>query len=520
MHVIDAGISDKVNASSVWAAHDLSPEELRETLDEAGICTWSLDPATGVVVASETCQQVFGVPRSQLSDYGAILALIHPDDRPARAEIINQALREGGVYQFDCRVLCAGDGVRWLRSRGRVQLGASGRPLWLRGVVFSIDDQKRAEAALREHEEHLRSILQTLPEAAMVIDAKNLIRSFSPKAERLFCYKAREVVGRPMTILIPGYAREPTKRRHRPKRAEGGRAAKAAGTLTAFKRDGSSFPVELSVGAISSEAEVLFTLLVNDVTEQEKAEAQLQELQAELIHVSRLSAMGEMASALAHELNQPLCAVSSLTGACELILARDGADAVPRARAVLKEAAEQVLRAGQIVRRLRDFVLRGDLERRLEPVLDLMIDAASLALAGAKEQGVSVRFSHDPKAKLILVDRVQIQQVLVNLMRNAREAMLQAARRELTLTTEAIEDQMVRITVSDTGPGIPGEIADRLFETFVTTKPTGMGVGLPISLTIVEAHGGKLWVEDNEAGGATFRFTLPVMSDGDATDAT
>jgi two-component system sensor kinase FixL len=492
---------------------------LRETLDEAGICTWLLDPSTGLVAVSETCERVFGWPREQLSDYASILALIHPEDRPSRAKIINRVLREGGTYQFDCRMVCSENEVRWLRSRGRVELGPGGKPLWLRGVAFSIDDQKRAEEALRARDEHLRSILDTLPEAVLVVDGQNLIRSFSPKAERLFGYVAQEVVGQPMSILVPGYAREPTKRRHRPKRAEGGRAAKAASTVSAFRRDGTSFPVELSVGSIVSGGETLFTVLVDDVTVQEKAEVRLQELEAELMHVSRLSAMGEMASAMAHELNQPLCAVSSLVGACELLLERNGAEGAQRAHGVLKEAAEQVLRAGQILRRLRDFVLRGDLERRLEPVLDLMIDAASLALAGAKEQGVTVRFHHDPAAKLIIVDRIQIQQVLVNLMRNAREAMLHATPAQLTLATEKTKDGMVRITVSDTGSGIPGEIADQLFQPFVTTKPSGMGVGLPISRTLVEAHGGRLWVESNEVGGASFQFTIPAAPDGEATDA-
>lgn len=185
----------------------------------------------------------------------------------------------------------------------------------------------------------------------------------------------------------------------------------------------------------------------------------------------------------------------------------------------MDKAAEQSLRAGQIIRRLRDFVARGESERRVESLKKLVEEASALALVGAKDRGVRVRFDFDPTADLVLADKVQIQQVILNLIRNAIEAMETSERRELVLSTAAAEDGMVAIRVADTGPGIAPEIADQLFQPFITTKAQGMGVGLSISRTIIEAHGGQITVEPNAGGGTVFCFTLRVVTKEDLGDA-
>ena len=174
------------------------------------------------------------------------------------------------------------------------------------------------------------------------------------------------------------------------------------------------------------------------------------------------------------------------------------------------KGAEQAARAGQIIRRLRDFVTRGETERRVERIGKLVEEASALALVGAHERGVRVEVTIDPEVDWVIVDRVQVQQVLVNLLRNAMDAMQDAPRRELTVSLTAAGENMVEIAVADTGPGVSEEIAAKLFQPFVTSKQHGMGVGLSISRTIVEAHGGKIWCESNAGGGATFRFTLPA----------
>jgi two-component system, LuxR family, sensor kinase FixL len=245
----------------------------------------------------------------------------------------------------------------------------------------------------------------------------------------------------------------------------------------------------------------------------------LQELQSELIHISRLTAMGEMASTLAHELNQPLSAIVNYLKGSRRMLEANEDERSARVRDALDKAADQGLRAGQIIRRLREFVARGETERRVESVKKLVEEASALALVGAKDRGIRVQFQLDRSIDLVLADRVQIQQVLLNLIRNAIDAMEESQRRELTISVGAAADDMVAISVADSGCGIPADMMDRLFQPFVTSKRHGMGVGLSISRSIVEAHGGKIEVEQNPGCGTTFRMTLPAVSQKDFSDA-
>jgi two-component system sensor kinase FixL len=228
--------------------------------------------------------------------------------------------------------------------------------------------------------------------------------------------------------------------------------------------------------------------------------------------MSRLTAMGEMASALAHELNQPLTAIANYLGGVKRIL--DRSETVePRVADALEKAGDQALRAGEIIRRLRDFLSRGESERGVHSLSKLVQEACALALVGAKEQGVRVLYTFDRGVDRVLVDRVPVQQVILNLVRNALDALENHVLREIQVTTSA-HDGLAMVSVSDTGPGVAEAAASRLFEPFVTTKADGMGVGLSISRTIVEAHGGRIWMEPNPRGGAIFMFTVPLASDG------
>jgi two-component system sensor kinase FixL len=229
--------------------------------------------------------------------------------------------------------------------------------------------------------------------------------------------------------------------------------------------------------------------------------------------------MGEMASALAHELNQPLSAIANYMKGARRLLDDGAGERVPILREAMDKAAEQAFRAGQVIRRLRDFVARGETERRVEDVRKLVEEASALALVGLKDKGVRVRFEFDPRAHFVLADKVQIQQVLLNLMRNAVEAMENSERRELVVSSALMPDDMIEIAVTDTGAGIAPEISAQLFQPFITTKRQGMGVGLSISRTIVEAHGGSVVTRPNPGGGTVFSFTLPAVTSEEAGDA-
>jgi signal transduction histidine kinase len=259
--------------------------------------------------------------------------------------------------------------------------------------------------------------------------------------------------------------------------------------------------------------------LIAEIAERERADARLQLLQLEFFHAARFHAAGHMAAALAHELNQPLTAVINSVNAARRLIARENVRrSDSKVAKIMDEALEQALRAGQIIRRLHDFLTRGEAEKRVEDVVPMIEDASELALTGSRNLGVKVRFSFDPGAARVLVDRTQIQQVLINLMRNAVEAMAASDRRELEVRTALVNEETVEIAVADSGPGLSREVADHLFEPFISTKRNGMGLGLSICRSIVEAHGGKLWTRSDRGAGATFCFTLTaaVTAEGEA----
>jgi two-component system sensor kinase FixL len=397
-----------------------------------------------------------------------------------------------------------GTGISWSGQqlqRNRIQAAASTR-----------------EALAREA--HLASILETVPDAMIVIDERGIIRSFSSAAERQFGYSAAEVIGKNVNLLMPSPYRENHDRYIERYRRTGERRIIGIGRLVVGERkDGSTFPMELAVGEMRSGDRHFFTGFIRDITQRQASEARLQELQTELVHMSRLTAMGEMASALAHELNQPLLAIAGYMKGSRRLLESGAEDRSDLLRDALDKAGDQALRAGQIIRRLREFVGRGDSERRIESVNKLIEEASALALVGTKDKGVRVRFRFDPAVDLVLVDKVQIQQVLLNLLRNGVEAMEASQTRELVISTAVHDDNMIAISVADTGSGIAPEIASQLFQPFITSKAQGMGVGLSICRTIVEAHGGRITAAPNPAGGTIFRFTLPVPTQEDPSDA-
>ncbi len=381
---------------------------------------------------------------------------------------------------------------------------------WLGGrVQRSTRLASESNRDLIAREAHLKSILETIPDAMVVIDSRGVIRSFSSAAERLFGWTAAEAMGKNVRILMPSPYREAHDSYLERYLRTGERRIIGVGRVVVGERkDGSTFPMELAIGEMKSSDTLFFTGFIRDLTERQKTEARLQELQSELVHISRLTAMGEMASTLAHELNQPLSAIANYLKGAHRLMANRNEGYQELVQEALNKATDQSLRAGQIIQRLRTFVARGETERRAESISKLLEEASALALVGAKEQGVRVRFDLDPEHDMVLADKVQIQQVVLNLIRNAIEAMADAPQRRLVISSKPVADSMVQISVADTGIGLSPDILPQLFQPFITTKPYGMGVGLSISKTIVESHGGTIRAEANEGGGTVFHLTL------------
>lgn len=376
-------------------------------------------------------------------------------------------------------------------------------------VVRDVTGQRAAENALRSSESHLRSILSTVPDSMIVIDEKGIILSFSAAAERLFGYREAEVVGTNVSRLMPSPDRERHDGYLARYLATGERRIIGIGRVVfGQRRDGTTFPMELSVGEAIGDERRIFTGFIRDLTERRRTEERLEELQSELIHVSRVSAMGTMASTLAHELNQPITAVANyVEGVRDLLADPDPAD-LPMIREALEDAGKEALRAGHIVRRLREYVSRGEVDKRIENLTILINEAAVLGLMGAREKGVTVDFDLDANASPVLIDKVQIQQVLINLMRNAVEAMSSVPERRLLISSSPDRPGFARVSVADTGPGLTPEVEAQLFTAFISTKAEGMGLGLSICRTIVEANGGHIWAEPRDGGGTVFHFTL------------
>ncbi len=390
------------------------------------------------------------------------------------------------------------------------------------------------EAAAQTFGAYWRSILSTVPDAMVVIDVKGSILSFSAAAERLFGYSETEVAGRNVSMLMPSPDRE-NHDLYIDRYLQSGvpRIIGIGRVLIARRRDGSTFPIELSIGEATTPEGRLFTGFIRDLTDRQATARRLQDLQSELSRISRISAMGSLAAALAHELNQPLTAIANYLEAARDLIAQPGAKTSDETIQALvheavTEAAAQSIRAGQIVRRLREFIARGETEKRIEPLGKLIAEAQALALIGIGNGEVDVQIDLGNAPPQVLVDRIQIQQVLFNLLRNAIEAggieprdgvagaartgpvdaSGRALRKRIRITAQPAAAEMVELVVADDGPGPGIDAARHLFEPFQSSKAEGMGLGLSICRTIVEAHGGRIWYQAGDNGGSAFHFTL------------
>lgn len=355
----------------------------------------------------------------------------------------------------------------------------------------------------------LGSILATVPDALIVIDMKGQIISFSAAAQRMFQYAESDVLGENISMLMPSPDRERHDGYIDHYLQTGERRIIGIGRLTsARRRDGSVFPIELSVGEVQDQGRRLFTGFIRDLTERQQAERRVADLQAELAHASRVTAMGTLASALAHELNQPLTAIANYLEAGRDMLDAKGPVDRDLLREAMAESAGQALRAGEIIRSLREFIKRGETMRQPESLRVLLAEGAALAFIGMDSRGIDMDISVDRRVDRVLVNRVQLQQVLTNLVKNAVEAMAGSPARILRLNAAPGEEGKVEVTVADSGPGLDADMSGTLFTPFTTTKASGIGVGLSICQTILEGHGGRIWATPSQWGGAAFHFTL------------
>jgi two-component system sensor kinase FixL len=508
---------DEVTAAeAIIRSNAAMADELGLLIDGAtNYAIYMLDPEGRVTIWNRGAERIKGWAEAEI--IGCDFAVFYPPEDVASGKPqadLALASTLGRVEEDSWRV--RKDGSEFLASVTitalRDEAGA------LRGfgkVVRDITDQKASEATILRREQHLRSILATVPDAMIVINEGGIIASFSAAAEQLFDYVEAEVVGRNISMLMPDADKRDHDAHLRTYRETG--VKHVIGQVrpeTAMRKSGETFPIELAVGEASIAGERIFTGFIRDLTRRHDTERRMKELQSELVHVSRVSAMGTMASTLAHEINQPLTAIANYLETTRAMIGNTDDVLLGEIAEALELAAAQSLRAGNIVRRLRAFVDGGDTGFQVERLDALVEEATSLGLLGAHEAGITVTMTIAAGRDRVMVDRVQIQQVLVNLIRNAIQSMATSPCRNLTIATAPDRHGWMKVTVADTGAGIDENVRERLFEAFATTKEDGMGLGLSICRTIVEAHGGRIWADAVATGGTAFHFCVPLAADG------
>lgn len=435
---------------------------------------------------------------------------LHPDDRERVLAAWQRCFSSGTPLAIEFRMRTVDGDYCHYRARAAPRRDSRGRIVRWYGTMENIHEQKQADLARIAAEERYRLAAQATDDVIWDIDIPAKVISWSDSAVAIF--------GCPQDGVTPATWWEQNIHPEDRDRTVAGIAAAKAGTATRwtaeyrFKKADGSYADIFDRGFIIRDAEGKPLRAVGamaDMTERRRAEDELRRMQAELIHVSRLSAMGAMASTLAHEINQPLTAVTSYLRGTRRLLADDNPP-MDHVREAIQSAEAGALRAGQIVRRLRELVARGNVSVTREELPRLVEDACVLGLVDAHLLGVSHHIDLDPDARWVEADRIQIEQVLINLIRNAIQAMKDQPVREIRISTRALPDGFVEISVEDTGTGLSDEVMELLFSPFRSTKVEGMGIGLSICRTIVEAHRGKIWAENREGGGAAFRFTLPA----------
>ena len=499
------------------SSEPLDLQTLIETIPALVVCT--LGDGSGEF-ANRAWQEYSGRPLHELTGSGW-QTTVYPDDLGKFFHESTPGLVSGKSTETEARLRRADGEYHWFSIRKTLTVSRTqdGEPS-LRTLIAceDIEERKQEESARRYTEEKYRVMVETASDAVICLDESSAIVLANPAATRIFGYEVAELIGKPLTILMPGFLRKLHEAGFKRYLATGRRHINWQGTeLIALRKNGTEFPVEISFGELTKDGRRVFTGFIRDISERKQAEetrkqAQktIQTMQAELARVSRLTTMGELAASIAHEVNQPLTAVTNNGNACLRLLANKNLqpDVLHRA---LEEIVADGARASAIVARIRSFIKKAPVEKDRLDVNEIIGEVLAMMGHGFEENRILVQSELAPALPPILGDRVQLQQVLLNLIMNGVEAMDAVTDRPRALCVQSQIDQSgdVLVEVRDSGTGL-GLDADRLFTPFFTTKSNGLGMGLPISRSLIESHGGRLWASPNSPHGAVFSLTLPV----------
>jgi two-component system sensor kinase FixL len=427
---------------------------------------------------------------------------LHRDDLPLINAGLYRSERDLSLWVIEFRYDHPDKGWIWMEAQASPVREADGRVVW-HGYASDITARKSIELSLAESAERLQATIEAAQDAVLTMDAAGYIQSVNRAGTLMFGYSASEIIGVKVDDLLE----------LQPDDASRAGSSTMAGVgerreIYGKQRDGRFFPAELTLSETKFNREPLLVAFVKDLTAQRNMEQRVEEL-----HRSRLDAMGGMAAALAHEINQPLAATATYLKVARRMLDKFG-ETDQNLLSVLDKAAAQTLRAGRIVTTLRDLARIGEPDKTLVGMHDLIREAHDAILNEPLHADIEVRLELDARQDQALADRTQIKQVLDNLIRNAIEAMQGMDQRKLVFTTSNPDEYSIRVDVIDSGCGLQNLAEDGCFEPFTTTKAKGMGVGLSISRSIINAHYGRIWVTPNVGAGVIFSFTLPLQDSG------
>jgi PAS domain S-box-containing protein len=481
-----------------------------QRLTHTGSWAWRV-PGRDAVHLSEEWYRIYGFdPGNGPPSFEERRQRTHPEDRVQWQGVIDRAIAEKSEYEVEFRILLPDGTVKHIHTVGHPVLNASGGLVQFVGSSTDITERKRAEEATRL----LAAIVESSHDAIVSKSLDGIITSWNKGAERLFGYPAEEAVGQNITLIIPPERRDEERtilgQLTRGERVDNFETVR-------MRKDGSFLDVSLTISPMkdSSGRVVGASKLARDITERKRAEEALRQAQTDLAHASRLTTMGEFTASLAHEVKQPIAAAVTDANTCVRWITRDEPD-LKEAREAACRIVKDAQRASEIINRVHLLFKKGTPQRELVDVNEVAREMIVLLGDEASRHSISVRTELAEDLPHVFVDRVQLQQVLMNLITNGVDAMHDVdGPRELTIKSQPARSNEVLLSVSDSGVGLPRHQADEIFNAFFTTKTHGTGMGLRISRSIVESHGGRLWAADNSPRGASFCFTLPTKAEAD-----
>ncbi|GAB2679234.1 PAS domain-containing sensor histidine kinase [Aliiglaciecola aliphaticivorans] len=471
-----------------------------------------------IVLVNEECEELTGYCKQEFES-GAIFwgQILHPEDYPRIAKLVDEAVEQKERFEFEYRIITKSNEIKYVWERGEAILSNSSNSdedILFEGFITDITSIKQAQADLVHSHAFAEAIVNSVVEAVITIDQVGKIKSFNNAALKMFGYSLQEVLDKNVKILMPPKQSEQHDQ-YLAKYMETNETH-IIGTgrvLTAKRKDGSMFPIHLSVSEIVNPEGRVFVGLIRDITQQLASEDKTRRLTEQLAHFDRLNALGEMAVAVAHEINQPLTAIALFSATAKNMCEKRHYDGLPE---LLDKLTQQSLRAGSVLERVQRMTKKGDSQKEAVASNILIEEVIKLIEPVSRLHEITIQVDTIGENVEVFVDRVQIQQVILNLLRNAMESMQAIEFKNgniLAIKTTQVSQSTLQVSIEDTGCGLSQALKDELYTPFSTTKKNGMGIGLSISKSIIEEHGGQLNFKDNERYGTIFYFTLPISGE-------